>query len=133
MKKKMLKKSDVLREGYVKGLKKAQKLIKESLDSNPFEDTEEWELLDDDDREMLEAYLEFFEADETLEETLENAQEKYVGTYNDWEDFGYEEFTNGGIDMQWLVDMNCIDWEQVGNILSDSFYMGDNGKTFATF
>lgn len=31
MKKKMLKKSEVLREGYVKGLKEAQRIINEAL------------------------------------------------------------------------------------------------------
>lgn len=34
MKKQILKKSDVLREGYIKGLKEAQRVISEQLNSN---------------------------------------------------------------------------------------------------
>lgn len=34
MKKRILKKSDLLREGYVKGLKKAQRIIKEMLEQS---------------------------------------------------------------------------------------------------
>lgn len=35
--------------------------------------------------------------------------------------------------MEWLVDMNCIDWEQVGNILSNDYVMDNNGMTFRSY
>lgn len=44
MKKRLLKKSEVLREGYIKGLKKAHKIISEMYDENGI--TEEWEIYD---------------------------------------------------------------------------------------
>lgn len=51
MKKRILKKSEVLREGYNKGLRKAYRVISESLEgeqadlyqNNPFIDTDEWD------------------------------------------------------------------------------------------
>lgn len=51
MKKRFLKRSEVLREGYNKGLRKAYRVISESLEgeradlyqNNPFIDTDEWD------------------------------------------------------------------------------------------
>lgn len=47
MKRRIMKKSEVLKEGYIKGLKKAQKIINEMLSEN---DDDEFELLDEDGR-----------------------------------------------------------------------------------
>lgn len=47
MKRRIMKKSEVLKEGYINGLKKAQKIINEMLSEN---DDDEFELLDEDGR-----------------------------------------------------------------------------------
>lgn len=49
----MLKKTDVLREGYVKGLKKAQRIIKEMIEQSEEALPEDFDVLADNDKDAI--------------------------------------------------------------------------------
>lgn len=132
MRKRFLKKSDVLREGYVKGLKKAQRIIAESIENDPFTGTSEWNELDEEDKELLSDYLEIFDAEDTLQETLEKAHESYRGTFSDWGSWAQEEYEAGIISADDLVQYDCVDWEKAGKTFNDSYEMSERGSVFCT-
>lgn len=67
-----MKKSEVLKEGYIKGLKKAQKIINEMLSEN---DDDEFELLDEDGRYSYDEINEWLDKNDANWDSFEQTDE----------------------------------------------------------
>lgn len=81
---------------------------------------------------MLGAYLEIFDAEDTISETLEAARERYRGQFDSWADWAEEEYESGVITVEALVEYGCIDWNSVANTFNDGCEMADNGMVFSS-
>lgn len=72
MKRRIMKKSEVLKEGYINGLKKAQKIINEMLSEN---DDDEFELLDEDGRYSYDEINEWLDKNDANWDSFEQTDE----------------------------------------------------------
>lgn len=81
---------------------------------------------------MVGAYLEIFEAEDTLSETLEAARERYRGQFDTWADWAEDEYESGIITAEDLVENGCIDCDRAGQTFNDSYEMADNGMVFSS-
>lgn len=71
MKRRIMKKSEVLKEGYINGLKKAQKIINEMLSEND----DEFELLDEDGRYSYDEINEWLDKNDANWDSFEQTDE----------------------------------------------------------
>jgi antirestriction protein len=105
-----------------------EELYGESMSTDEIAKIYEYVDIDEDDREMLKAYIDCV-GGEFSEDTLSEAQDAYQGQYNSDEDFAQSLAEDVGcIDQNVNWPYTCIDWEQAAREVmmdyreSDGYY-----------
>lgn len=122
-------KGRVKQQGYREGLKRARALI-ESFIRESVTDDPEWDDLDEEQQDVVKAYLEVADEEDTLQKTLEFAQGAYVGKFSSMGAWAEDAFDSGLIGMDDLKAADAVDWEKVGDHFGYAYVMTDNGMVF---
>lgn len=102
-------------------------LYSEGFDSKTISQIIELAQLDDEQREITEAFIDCFGGD--LQQALNNYKDAYVGQYNSDEDFAEEMAEQMGYETPSGWPYNCIDWERAARDLMFD-YSESNGYYF---
>ena len=102
-----------------------ENMYHESMNGDDIQKIIDWANMDDDDKEILAGYIEVTGNDDA---TLEEAQDRYCGNYDDFEDYA-EELMNELYDIPEYLT-NYIDYKAFARDLKYDYYHADNGNIY---